>query len=240
MTFSRTQSDQVVNWRGTPDDSAAEAWLLEWLRDELHLTFRSPGSPAISNRIQGNLGESATFKIGRSQDFAGFRAFPVNALDPLQDISRPGLDLSWVHFADDDPSDDFAVIQEVKTTVQDNLSLADDLVSDIEKLFATNPALNLPARLTHAANVLEFEQGNKALSRRVLDMLAHTPQSAKRVRVVATLVHDTDVSGSDVKLASVLVAATGLGWSEERLEAWSIALSDLSRRLQRLSQGGHD
>jgi hypothetical protein len=227
-----------VSWRGDPDDGAAETWLLAWLRDELHLTFRPPGSPAISTRIQGNLGESVTFKIGRSHDFAGCRAFAVNALDPLQDISRSGLDMSWVHFADDNPADDIAVIQEVKTTVQNNLSLADGLLSDIEKLFGTNPAFTLPGRLTHVANVLEFEQGNKALAERVLSMLAHTPQSAKRVQVVATLVHDAEVSGSDVKLTAVLVAATGFGWSKDQLTAWSIALSDLGPRLQRLSEGG--
>ena len=75
--------------------------------------------------------------MGHENDFSdpAHRLVANNAYDPLSGISISGLDLAYVYFDPNDPSSDLLYIQEVKTTGGGNLSYANNLVADYQKLY---------------------------------------------------------------------------------------------------------
>jgi hypothetical protein len=50
-------------------------------------------------------------------------------------MSIPGLDLTYIFLDDQDSNKDLAIVQEVKTTGSADLSYADNLTRDYQKLF---------------------------------------------------------------------------------------------------------
>lgn len=238
MTFNHTANGGVSLWRGHPDDNAAHAWILNWLANELVGTvFRQSGSPPISNAVRGNLGESITYKLARSSTFPPpVRAFAANALRPIRDTSAIGLDIAYVAFSER-PEDDILAIQEVKTTSGYHLEYADQLISDVEKLSSSNVDLNLSARVNMIANLLDFDHNAPDLAARALALGASTPQAARQVRLIPSLVHDTNCVDPIPKLNAVTTAITAFGWSRDAISVWSIALDELDARLQRLAEG---
>ena len=143
--FTYRNNGDLLEWEGDPDDDSAHLTVLGWLQSAVTTGF-VPASNSLSNRIKGNLGEFIAHKVGESYVFTNQNiAFTANAWDPLSDISRPDLDIVWLHFGTT-PADDWAAIQEVKTTGQSTLVLADDLIQDYEKLFAENPRFTLRTR----------------------------------------------------------------------------------------------
>ena len=141
--FSSQISSTVTLWEGNPDCQAGHEYLLNELCHFVSC-FLPPDS-TISSRQQGNLGEFITLCIGKDAAYIGAYMFPANAFDPLQDISKSDIDIIWLYISDNNPKDDFVVIQEVKTTVAPNLNYADTLVQDYDKLFDINPKWSYPA-----------------------------------------------------------------------------------------------
>ena len=84
-------------------------------------------------------------------------AYPANATRPFRPNSAIDFDIVWLDLADD-PKDDAATLQEVKTTSGPSLGYADNLIDDYDKLFGTNPRLTLWTRLQDIKNKLEFER----------------------------------------------------------------------------------
>ena len=84
-----------------------------------------------------------------------------------------------------DPKEDWASLQEVKTTSGKDLSYADALVPDYEKLFGTNVRLTLQTRLQDIQARLEFGSRRRDLGDRVFRLAGNSPQTSSRVRLLA-------------------------------------------------------
>ena len=135
-----------LEWHGYPDDDAAHRTILGWLEQEVTSGFNDNDHP-VSNRVKGNIGEFIAYKVGANYVFTnGEIAATANAWNPLSDISQPGLDILWLYFGPT-TANDWVAIQEVKTTSQSNLSLADQLVMDYDKLFSEDLRTTLRSRL---------------------------------------------------------------------------------------------
>jgi hypothetical protein len=142
----------------------------------------------------------------------------------------------WVFFGDDQ-ADDYAVLQEVKTTGGPDLSYADQLPIDYDKLFGTDPHFSLHTRLLEAKNELEFVHREPLLVPRLTQLAGATPGACSKIRLVPTLVHDEAADDDEGVLQAVRATIVGGGWEDQHVEAWSIALDDLSDRLSRLAMG---
>ena len=155
----------LLAWEGNPDDDAAHQTILAWLQGVVTAGFLQPSQP-LPNAVKGNLGEFVAYKIGESFVFTNIAiAHAANAWDPLSHISRPDIDIVWLHFGITE-DDDWAAFQEVKTTGDSSLNLADGLITDYEKLFGENLRLTLQTRLGALINKLD-QQGQRYLSPRV-------------------------------------------------------------------------
>ena len=221
-------------WEGDPDDDAAHQTTLTWLQSVVTGGFLK-SSETLSNAVKGNLGEFVAYKIGEGFVFANIAiGYGSNTWDPLSQISRPDIDIVWLHFGDTE-TDDWAALQEVKTTGQASLSLADDLITDYDKLFGDNLRLTLQTRLGALKNKLE-QQGQGVLSPRVTALGGPSPDQARGVRIIPTLLHDA-AHDSLTKMSVVRQVLIGRGWSSDVVECWSIALADLDDRLTRLARG---
>ena len=223
-----------VSWTSNPDDDFAHRTILHWLQNAITNGYLNSSEP-LSNATKGNIGEFVVYKIGESYVFTnGPIAFTANAHDPLSQISRPDFDIIWLSFGDN-ATEDWAAIQEVKTTGESSLSLANELVSDYQKLFGENLHLTLQTRLGSLKNKME-QQGQGHLSSRITALGAPTPETAQRIRILPTLVHDSAYDSS-VKMVSVRQMLIGKGWSSGVIECWSVALSNLDDRLSRIARG---
>lgn len=223
-----------TKWVGDPDDNAAHQAILTWLEGAVDGGFLDH-SVSISNRIKGNLGEFIAYRIGRSYVFTnGEIASTANASEPLSDISKPGIDIVWMHFGDA-ATDDWVALQEVKTTGQESLQLADGLIDDYDKLFGKNLRLTLQTRLTALKNELD-EQGQGHFSARINQLGGPSPDLTRGIRLFPTLLHDAEHDSSE-KMVAVRQAIIGQRWSSDVVECWSIALGDLDARLSRLAKG---
>lgn len=223
-----------LSWEGDPDDGAAHQTILVWLQDVVTAGFLKPNE-TLSNSVKGNLGEFIAYRIGKSYVFTNVTiAHAANAWDPLSHISRPDVDIVWLYFGSNE-SDDWAALQEVKTTGDSSLRLADSLIADYEKLFGENLRLTLQTRLGALKNKLE-QQGQGTLSPRVTALGGPSPNRAQGIRLVPTLIHDA-VHDSSTKMAVIRQVLIGQGWSSDVIECWSVALSDLDNRLIRLARG---
>ena len=221
-------------WEGDPDDDAAHRTILGWLRGAVTAGFlKNNGS--LSNRVKGNLGEFIAYCIGKSYVFTNVAiAHAANAWDPLSEISRPDIDIVWLHFGSTE-EDDWAALQEVKTTGDASLGLADNLISDYEKLFGENLRLTLQTRLGALKNKLD-QQGQGNLLSRVTALGGPAPDRARGIRLVPTLLHDV-AHDSSVKMTAVRQALIGRGWSTDVVQCWSVALGEIDQRLTRLARG---
>ncbi len=221
-------------WEGDPDDEAAHQKILSWLESAVDGRFLGATS-TLSNRIKGNLGEFVAYEIGATYVFTNVAdAYGANTPTPLSDISRPDLDIVWLHFGDTE-QDDWAALQEVKTTGQRRLDIADQLVSDYGKLFGEDVQLTLQTRLGALKNKLE-QQGQADKSSRITRLGGPTPERATGIKLIPTLMHDNAISSSS-KMTLVRQALIGRGWSAGTIECWSILLGDLDRRLSLIAQG---
>lgn len=227
-------SSGLSKWTGDPDDDAAHRTILAWLKEAVTSGFLGP-SESLSNRMKGNLGEFIAYRIGRSYVFTNVElADTANSWDPLSDISRPDIDIVWLHFGSV-ALEDWAAIQEVKTTGHSSLSLADDLITDYDKLFGENLKLTLQTRLGGLKNKLE-EKGRKDLVPRVTALGGPTPGNARGIRLAPTLLHDAQ-HDSTTKMYAVRQALLARGWSSDIVQCWSIALDAIDSRLNRIARG---
>ena len=221
-------------WKGDPDDDAAHQTILAWLQRAVTTGFLNPTDP-LSNAVKGNLGEFIAYQIGEGYVFTNVEiAHAANAWDPLSRISRPDVDIVWLYF-DSNESNDWAALQEVKTTGDASLSLAEGLIVDYEKLFGENPRLTLQTRLGALKNKLD-QQGQGHLSPRITALGGPAPNRSHGIRIIPTLLHDSAYD-SATKMAVVRQALIGQGWSTTVIDCWSIALGDLDNRLARLARG---
>jgi hypothetical protein len=190
----------------------------------------------FSNQIQGNLGEFFALCIGREYDFSDMQLLkPANAITPLSRISQPGVDILWILFADD-PSDDCAYVQEVKTTTGKSLAYADALRDDYEKLYGADPRFSLAFRLVAAKLELELVHRRPDLAKRVTALMATSPATSSRTQLLPTLIHEGGVDPV-VKLLAVRTTIAGLGWSMDQIEPHAFGFEDLGSRLVRLAMG---
>ena len=223
-----------LRWQGDPDDDAAHQTILRWLQQAVTSDFLRD-TVSLSNRVKGNLGEFIAYRIGKSYVFTNVTiAHSANAWDPLSDISRPDLDIVWLHFGSSEV-DDWAALQEVKTTGENSLGLANDLITDYGKLFGENLRLTLQTRLGALKNKLD-EQGQDELSSRVTALGGSAPNRARGIRLIPTLLHDA-AHDSSTKMAAVRQALIGQGWATDAVECWSVALGEIDLRLSRLARG---
>ena len=221
-------------WYGHPDDNAAHRTILRWLENEVTAGFVGEHDP-VSSRVKGNLGEFIAYKIGESFVFTnGEIAATANAWNPLSDISQAGLDILWLYF---DPAgiNDWVAIQEVKTTSQSTLNLADRLVLDYDKLFGEDLRATLRSRLDGVRSKLrQFGLGH--LAPRLTSLGGNSPNRAHGVHVEPTLLHDSAYDSSG-KMTVVREALFGRGWATASVRCWSIGLSEIDSRLSRLARG---
>ena len=131
-----------LEWKSDPDDDTAHRTLLRWLNSALTGRFLTP-SESVSNTIRGNLGEFIAYRLGKEFVFTNVEiADAANAWDPLSKISRPDIDIVWLYFGCTE-GDDWAALQEVKTTGNASLALADGV--DIRLWEAIWPESSLDA-----------------------------------------------------------------------------------------------
>jgi len=234
MTFRCEPREWRYSWVPTPDDEAAHASLLAWLRTICAAFLPAP--VALSTWLKGNIGEAMAHCVGDRVKETGCHVFCANALDPLSGISKTEIDIVWMQIAET-PAADIAVLQEVKTTTDPKLSVVGGLVEDYAKLFGTNVARTLLSRLHAIANEIEFTGGDTPTAARVRDLAAsRSPSLASRMRLRPTVVHEASLN-PDARLSAVREDLINLGWNGAAIEGWSIALGNLDDRIVRLAQG---
>jgi hypothetical protein len=236
MAFKRSGTGYVAVWFGDPDCQACHDWMLDWLR-RLGTSFFAEES-MFSISVQGNLGECIAHSIGATYEFPSIQSFAANALQPLRKISKPDIDIVWVYFGQT-LDEDRAIVQEVKTTGQHSLDLADRLIPDYDKLFGTEISLTLHSRLMDIKNKMEFEHNRLDLARRITYLAANSPRTSSKIQLLPTLVFDLEAGDPEPKMLSVRSALCGKGWSTDAVSAWAVGVSDLGARLIRLSVGNN-
>jgi hypothetical protein len=232
MSFLSTVSGDVVLWRGNPNCTAAQKHVREWLKTS------SPNYPVAwaprNIRLIGNLGESVAFCCSRLAWSPLPRCFSANLGKPLSNMSRSGIDLLWIGFGNT-PAEDFAIHQEVKTTLAGNLSYASSLLTDYEKSFGRDQNLTLNTHLQGLKVDLEFTHQEPQLAVRVNALMATSPAHARRLRIVPTLVHDITTADDPVeKLVGIEAQLTAMGWLQ--IETWSIAFTGIGNHFKAMAE----
>ena len=239
MSFTSTTSNGVTLWVGNPNCQATHDAILAWLQ-ERDSSFRifSPIPPEPDNILKGNLGEAISFCVGVWNDFSEpYIPFPANAFNPLGTIYKSDIDIVWIFF-DEIAENDIAVIQEIKTTSDKSLGIADRLIDDYDKLFGTAPKFTLRNRLRTIKTEVEYKLKRPDLLPRMNQLAGNSPSTSPKIRLVPTLVHErrgTDPQTKMVAIRSTLCNAKG--WSSSAVTAWAIGLTDLNSRLIRLAMG---
>ena len=232
--FSSGDSTGMMSWVGDPTDEAAHQTILNWLHAAAKVGFLEP-TESMSNAVKGNLGEFIAYQIGENYVFTNRTiALTANSWDPLSRISRPDIDIVWLYLGETE-DDDWAAVQEVKTTGQDSLVLADDLVTDYDKLFGENLRLTLQTRLGALKNRLE-QLRKEDYSERITALGGPSPNLARGIRIIPTLLHDSAIVSS-TKMTAIRQALIGRGWSSGVVECWTVALTNLDDRLSRIARG---
>jgi hypothetical protein len=234
--FARNETAGVILWMGDPDCQAAHNATLSWLMENCPTFYSTPSTG--DNILKGNLGETITFCVGYWYvfDSSHVKAFAANVLNPFGGISKPDIDIVWIRFGATGV-DDMAILQEVKTTGDSALSLADNLISDYDKLFGTNPRFTLHMRLQDIKNKLEYEHRQPELCPRVAELAGQSPQTSPQVQLIPTLVHERLESDPQTKMLAIRETLYGKGWSRRAVQPWAIGLFDLNTRLLRLAMG---
>ena len=224
---------KVLAWEGDPDDDSAHQEILDWLHVAAPAGSLNPLN-SLNNKTKGNLGEFITYKIGENYFFTNVLCDPANAHSPLALESKTGVDIVWLHFGNTE-TDDWAALQEVKTTGDTSLNLALKLVSDYDKLFGEHLSFRLQTRLTTVKNKLEG-WGHGQYVRRLTALGGSKPDSVHGIRIFPTLVHDS-ASNSFANMKHVRQCLIDQGWPSDVVHCWSISLSNLNDRLTRLARG---
>jgi hypothetical protein len=237
--FAKTETHGVVLWVGDPDCQAAHDATLRWLRGNCPVFCPTPS--ATDNILKGNLGETITFCVGYWYVFNGshVHAFSANALNPFGGISKADIDIVWIHFGETG-DDDMAILQEVKTTGEPSLSLADGLINDYDKLFGTDPRFTLHMRLQGIKNAIEYEHKRPDLCPRMAELAGQSPHTSSRVLLCPTLVHERHASDPQTKMLAIRETLCGKGWARKAVQPWAIGFFDLNERLLRLAMGQHE
>ena len=234
-SFSKSPNSGVIVWVASPNCQAAHSAVLAWMK--VHCGGFLTVSEALSESIKGNLGESISFFVGRSFDFRRHLPFPANAFSPLSAISRPDIDIVWV-FLGKKSGEDFAILQEVKTTTSSSsLDYADNLKKDYDKLFSTNVKVSLNTRLQGIKSEVEYKLGRPKLCPRIADLAGKSPETSPKIRLLPTLVHDLAAGNPVKKMVAIRSTLVGQGWSAVSVDAWAIGLSQLESRLRKLARG---
>lgn len=224
----------MIFWRGNAGQEAHD-FVLQKL--QTHAASFIGSAAEMSEPRKGNLAEFITAWVGQIEAFVGFHLCqPANAHQPLNAVSRQGLDLLWLQFGES-PGQDLAVVQEVKATGSPGLAYASSLPPDYQKLFGTNPNLTLQTRLAVAKSELEFGGASPDLIHRVTLLAGATAATSPNIQLVPTLVHDDMAPSPEVRLQAVRAAIAGQGWPSSQITPWSIALDALEDRLLRLAMG---
>ena len=144
--FAAVESNGVTIWSGRPNCQAGHDAVLAWLGN-LPGPFLSPGKVrGNDNILRGNVGESVAFCVSFWHDCGNHRVWATNAVRPFRPKSDIDIDIVWLSFTEK-VRDDFAIIQEVKTTNGTDLAYGNELIVDYDKLYGTNPKLTLHTRL---------------------------------------------------------------------------------------------
>ena len=233
MSFQQNNSNGVVVWTGHPDCQAAHDWLLTRLTQHA-LPFLSPPPEQLSFSMQGNLAETLSMCVAWDLRQPSQRCFPANAQHPLSSISRPDIDLLWIGLGNQ-PSDDYIVIQEIKSTGGSDLSYADRLLDDYNKLFS-HPKFSLQTRIQAIQWQMEWQNEDPQTIARISRIAGVSPSTCgAAVKLVPTLVHDLNSAPAAPKMLAVTATLTNRGWSN--VEPWAIGLTNLLDRFGRLSRG---
>jgi hypothetical protein len=237
--FTERADQECLHWLSHPTYDDAHSALRSCLAEIIGGVFLAE-TVSINDRQRGNLGEFIAFYIGNyCAGFEGYQAFAANALKPLDNISRPDLDLVWALF-DEHPDKDNLILQEVKTTLADDLVIAYKLNDDYRKLFGRDPQLTLKARLSSIKSELEFQHRRPDLARRLNRFVASTPARCTDVRLLPTVVFDPRIATSPLatnRLLMVRRTLIGEGWPEETILPWAVPVEELDDRLHQLARG---
>jgi hypothetical protein len=224
----------VKEWRGNPQCDDLHSFILEHLR-QIGCTFVPSGTSLRMPQI-GNLGEFICFVVEHAKTFPNCIFEPANALRPLNTISNDGIDILWLSL-EQNPQNDFVVLQEVKTTGDPDLPIHYKLVQDYRKRFGQSSADTLSIALQALKSRLRFQDGNPQRALRVTRLAATSPSNASSILLMPTIVHDAIATNAQGVLLNVKTAVAALKWPASVIHPRSIALTDLMARLQNLSQG---
>jgi hypothetical protein len=228
--------------RGNPDCEA----FYQWIHSELTKIIKKwpPEISELKTGRRGNLGEFISYKVARSSGLygkeKGYTIAIMGALTPLQDGAPTGLDTTIIHLdPNEDTSKDRLYIMEVKTTGAVELTYASALVGDYEKLLGkTKFAGSLGERMNWLQGYLmEVHEFSPTELDRVGDIFQPKAEDCIGIKLLPTLVHDRK-SGDSAAIAAlddVAEKIEDLGWRKECIEAWSIAIADLTKCLIHLS-----
>lgn len=238
-SFGGTLSGGVRIWQGNPNCQAGHEAVLKWLKATVP-RFLSPTEAASGgNILRGNLGESISFCVSLWHDCGTHKSSAVNALRPMSPQSAIDIDIVWIHFAQK-AKDDFAIVQEVKTTSNLTLNYANELIADYDKLFGTNLDLTLKTRFKSLKAEFLYRVGGaqgKEWAERLSPLVGGSPKTSPKTFLRPTLVHEIVGTAPTAKMVAIRNTLLGKGWSPTTVEAWAIGLTDLDRRLQRLALG---
>ena len=226
-------------WVPDPDQSTAHALLLTALATTVDGNFLPQGS-TLNQPQFGNLGEFLALYVGDScAGLSTYACHPINGGEPLKRVSDSGVDLMWFHFAAD-PEDDLIILQEVKSTRRNDLSLADRLIDDYQKLFSTDPAVILSSRIGSLKLLLRVTLRRPELVARCHRFVGIEPAECSDLRLTPTLVFDSSEATHGAaarKLNSVRTTICGDGWLETQIHPWGICLEALEAEFEALAQG---
>ena len=153
VTIFRKELEHGIDlWAGDPSCQHAHEALLAVLSKIGNFIG---ATEVLGHRRQGNLGEFISLQVAANGALDYSKAYAQNAFDPLQNISRAGLDITYLYFEPIEVGEDLIYIQEVKTTGGLPLSYADGLTEDYEKLFGEDPDFTLNTRVQGLAMMLE-------------------------------------------------------------------------------------
>ena len=200
-----------------------------------------PNGSELSEIQFGNMGEFISSFIG--EDAVDYlvecHCDARNAYNPLNPISVSGVDLMWVQFGTL-PSEDRLYIQEVKTTSQSNLSIANGLIDDYEKLFGTDQNVSLKSRVSLLKVKVRSEWKRPDLAQRCTKFVGVEPTECDNVTILPTVVFDSDIAEKNVavgRLTYVQTTLLGRGWTKNQIEVFGISLSSLRETISELAWG---
>lgn len=247
MAFSKLSSTssggrKIELIRGNPDCASFYQWIHSLLSADT--THWPPEVKKLTNGRSGNLGEYISFKVAKASGLhgmaSGYTIALAGALTPLQDGAPTGVDITIVHLdPSGDTSKDRLYIMEVKTTGALELTYANALVGDYEKLLGqAKVAGSLGQRLNWLQLYLkESHEFSVEKLERVGNLFQPKAADCTGIQLLPTLVHDRKAGDPTAvaALGEVAEKIENLGWRKDNIEPWSIAISELAKCLVHLS-----